>query len=68
MEIDGCAGEVALDVAEVGVEGKYLLVDLVDSEDLNAVVLDGDEPVAVVVEEKDLVDHLLVGGPIDALS
>ncbi len=65
--VDGCVGELPLDVAEVGVEGLYFLVDLVDGENLNSVVLDGDEAGAVVVEEEHLVDHFLVGSPVQAL-
>lgn len=66
--VDGCVGELALDVAEVGVEGLDLLVDLVDGQDLDAVVLDCDEPAAVVIEEEDLVDGLLVGRAVEALA
>lgn len=66
--VDGCVGELALDVAEVGVEGLDLLVDLVDSQDLDAVVLHGDESAAVVIEEEDLVDGLLVGRAVEALA
>ncbi len=65
--VDGSVGELSLDVAEVGIEGLYFLVDLVDGEDLNSVVLYCDEASAVIIEEEDFVDHFFVGGSIQTL-
>lgn len=65
--VDGCIGELSFDVAEVGVEGLYFLVDLVDGEDLNAVVLDCDKASAVVIEEEDFIDYFLVGSSVETL-
>lgn len=42
---------MSLDVTEVGIEGLDFFVDLVDGQNLYAVLLDCDEFVVIVVEE-----------------
>ena len=68
LEVDGCTGELPLDVPEVGVERLDLLVYLVDGEDLNPVLLNSDQAVVVVVEKQNLVYNLFVGSPVETFS
>ena len=66
--VDGCTRELSPHVAEVCVQRLDLFVDLVDSQNLDSIVEDGDHFVAVVVEEVNFVDDLFVWGTVEAFS
>lgn len=68
MKVKSCTGELSFDIAKVRVEGLYFFIDLIDSQDLYPVLLNGNKSVAVIVEEEDLIDDLFIRGAIKAFS
>jgi|JI9StandDraft_2_1071091.scaffolds.fasta_scaffold236458_1 hypothetical protein len=68
LKIKGCAGELTLDIAEVGVESLDLLIDWVYGQNLDAVLLHGNQPSTVIIKENDLVHYFLVGSSVETFS
>ena len=61
LEIDSSTGELSFDVAEVGIQRLNFLVDLIDGQNLDAVLLNSDKTVIVIVEEQNFIDDFFVG-------
>lgn len=68
LVIDGCTGKLTLDVTEISIQRLNFLVDLVNGQNLDAILLNSDQTVGVIVEEDNFVDNFLVWSSIEALA
>lgn len=68
MKIKSCTGELPLNVAKVSIERLDFFIDLINSQYLYSVLLNGDKSAVVIVKEENLIDYLLVGSSIEAFS
>ena len=66
--IDSCTSELSFYVSKISIQWLNLFVDLIDSENLDSIMLNSDKSVAIIVEEKNFIHYFLIWCSIKTFS
>lgn len=66
--VDSSVGKLTLYITEICIERLNFLVDLVNGKNLNTILLYSDKTIAIIIEEKNLIDYFFIWSSIETFS